>query len=340
MDVSRDSRRIQRQKGLDLITFQARLGTEEQCREALFRHRWPQGFRCPACQAVHCWKLARPLLKCTGCGRETSLTAGTLFHSTKLPLSTWFLGIYLLTQTKTGMSALEMKRHLGVNIKTASLLQHKLMEALRRHESGTRLKGIVELESGTIGIRHGSPSAGKRPGPRLSCLMAIQKTARAGVHRICIDPVPSFRKEVLKNWAAHRLDGNTQVLVRQTKVSCGIEAAGFPLKRVLPNPPRTGRAVPFHWTTILRHNLVSALRGVRHLANTEYQARYLALFQFRLNNRYDLSRIQDEAIRVAAQAVPAPRPQLMGVENHGHSLKRPFPWQPPTPPGHFDWQPT
>lgn len=86
------------------------------------RARWPQGFVCPRCGgSAHCVLLGqgRPLFQCHACRRQTSLTAGTLFGSTKLPLSTWFLAIYFISQAKTGMSALQLKRHNGVSYPAA-----------------------------------------------------------------------------------------------------------------------------------------------------------------------------------------------------------------------------
>ena len=98
--------RVQFQKGYSLMQFMDEYGTEEKCREALFRWRWPNGFVCPRCsQTVHCRVQSRGLYQCSGCRHQVSLTAGTILASTKLPLRTWFLAMYLMTQTKNGISA-------------------------------------------------------------------------------------------------------------------------------------------------------------------------------------------------------------------------------------------
>jgi hypothetical protein len=84
--------------------------------------RWPEGFRCPGCDgAAHCVITVnlRPLFQCNACRRQTSITAGTMFAGTKLPLTTWFLAIYFISQARTGLSALALKRHLGVSYPTA-----------------------------------------------------------------------------------------------------------------------------------------------------------------------------------------------------------------------------
>ena len=111
---------IQFQKGYSLTQFVDEYGTEEQCTEALFRSRWPNGFVCPKCVHTEHWRLqSRALYQCRGCRHQVSLTAGTILDSTKLLLRTWFLAMYLMTQTKNGISALELSRQLGVSYDTA-----------------------------------------------------------------------------------------------------------------------------------------------------------------------------------------------------------------------------
>ena len=98
--------RVQFQKGYSLVQFMDEYGTEEKCTQALFRWRWPNGFVCPRCEHTGHWRhQSRALYQCRSCRHQVSLTAGTILASTKLPLRTWFLAMYLLTQTKNGISA-------------------------------------------------------------------------------------------------------------------------------------------------------------------------------------------------------------------------------------------
>ena len=106
--------KVQFQKGVSLNDFIKQYGTEDQCFDALYAWRWPKGFQCPACGHDKCCQLTiRKLQQCNRCNRQTSLTAGTIFESTKLPLTLWFQGIYLITQDKKGISAMKLHRHLG-----------------------------------------------------------------------------------------------------------------------------------------------------------------------------------------------------------------------------------
>jgi transposase-like protein len=110
--------RVQFQPGLSMPEFTKLYGTEAQCEAALVQSRWPTGFSCPACgHGGHCLLPSRPRMtfQCNACHRQTSLIAGTLFQGSNLPLTMWFLAIYLVSQAKTGLSALALKRYLGAN---------------------------------------------------------------------------------------------------------------------------------------------------------------------------------------------------------------------------------
>jgi transposase-like protein len=114
--------RIQFQPGMSTPEFIAQYGTEEQCAAALELARWPDGFRCPRCGSATHGVIQGERAKrfqCKACRHQTSLTAGTVMEATKLPLTTWFLAIYLPSQAKTGLSAMALMRQLGVRYPTA-----------------------------------------------------------------------------------------------------------------------------------------------------------------------------------------------------------------------------
>jgi hypothetical protein len=130
--------RIQIQAGLSLPEFCKLFGTEALCYAALENARWRDGFHCPGCGgAAHCvlHSSGNKVFQCNVCRHQTSLIAGTIFQSTKLPLTTWFLAIYLVSHAKTGLSALALKRQLGVSYATAWLIHHKLMQAMTEREA-------------------------------------------------------------------------------------------------------------------------------------------------------------------------------------------------------------
>jgi transposase-like protein len=152
--------RVQFQKGLSEARFAELYGSEDRCREAVFGWRWPHGFVCPRCGGQHhCVIKTRALYQCTSCRHQTSVIAGTIFASTKVPLRTWFRAMYQLTQSKGGISSLELGRRLGVTQNTAWKLKHKLMHVMMERDAGKRLTGRVEMDDAYLG---GERSGGKR----------------------------------------------------------------------------------------------------------------------------------------------------------------------------------
>ena len=108
--------KVQLQKGLSLPEFLMSYGTEEDCRNRLSQMRWPQGFTCPKFGCNHYYTVTtRNLYKCSNCKHQCSLISGTVFEASKLPLTTWFLAIYFITQSKDGLSTLHLRRLLGVS---------------------------------------------------------------------------------------------------------------------------------------------------------------------------------------------------------------------------------
>ncbi len=156
--------RVQFQAGLSLPAFLKRYGNEQQCEQALEISRWPQGFVCPRCAATAHSRFQRhgtTYWQCTACYRQTSLRSGTVMDNSKLPLRTWLLGMYLLGQSKTNLSALELMRHLGVSYPTAWRMKHKLMQAMTQREANRKLGGIVQLDDAYLGGERNGGKAGR-----------------------------------------------------------------------------------------------------------------------------------------------------------------------------------
>jgi transposase-like protein len=147
-----------RVSGLSEAEFWQRFGTEEACRAALFQLRWGKGWACPGCgHGGYAELKGRAVYQCNRCKRQVGLTAGTVFHWTKLPLTTWFLAIYHLSQSKGGMSSVELARRLGTRQPTAWLMKHKLMAAMQARDAGKpKLAGRIEVDDAYLG--------GQRPG--------------------------------------------------------------------------------------------------------------------------------------------------------------------------------
>ena len=162
--------KVQFQKGLSEAEFDELYGTEERCHAELARLRWPEGFECPDCGVQgHCVvkRGARLLFQCNACRKQTSVKAGTIFASSKLPLRLWFKAMYLVTQSKKGISSIELGRRLGVTQTTAWTMKHKLAQVMIERNGAKRLNGNVQMDDAYIGGersgKYGRGAAGKTP---------------------------------------------------------------------------------------------------------------------------------------------------------------------------------
>jgi len=169
--------KVQFQKGMSLPDFMKLYGTEEQCFNALFELRWPAGFVCSECGCKKSCQLStRKLQQCNRCHHQTSITAGTIFEATKLPLATWFLGIYFVTQEKKGISSLQLMRCLGVSYKAAWRMKQKLMQVMMERDEDKPLSGFIELDDAYLGgERSGKP--GRGAANKTPFVAAVQTTA-------------------------------------------------------------------------------------------------------------------------------------------------------------------
>jgi ribosomal protein L37AE/L43A len=120
---------------LDEAAFRATYGTEERCRAAVEELRWPEGFACPVCGGREGTRLStRPKIQCASCRHQTSSTAGTIFASTKLPLTRWFLAIRLIATAAEGITSVELGRRLGIKQTNAWALKRKLLRAMEHDD--------------------------------------------------------------------------------------------------------------------------------------------------------------------------------------------------------------
>ena len=140
-------------EAIDLCELVERFGDDQQCRNYLEHLRWPHGIRCPKCDGERVSSiLKRDQYNCDNesCGHQFSVTAGTIFHDTHLPLTKWFLAVYLLCQSKKGMSAHQLHRMLRVHYRTAWYLCHRIRHAVEQ-VSDPKLDGTCEVDETYVG---------------------------------------------------------------------------------------------------------------------------------------------------------------------------------------------
>src|SRR5690349_15265892 len=162
----------------DMPSFLAQFGTDEQCREYLFKARWPGGFRCAVCGHGDAYALKTKIVyECVACRKQHSLLAGTIFEQTKTGLSRWFLAIHLVTSSKGGIAATELRRQLGLgSYGTAWSWLHKSRKAMVRPDRRP-LAGRVEADE-TSAARGPASAAGAPPARPWSAGRSRQAAAR------------------------------------------------------------------------------------------------------------------------------------------------------------------
>ena len=141
-------------KARSLAEFQQFFPDEAHCAAFLFERRWPDGFVCPGCGARRATALRSRAytFECLDCGRQSSITAGTAMHRSKLPLTTWFWAAHLMATHSNGMSARQFQDQLGLTYKTAWLLTQKLRRSMV-NPSREPLEGVVEVDQTEIPFR-------------------------------------------------------------------------------------------------------------------------------------------------------------------------------------------
>lgn len=171
------------------------------------RQRWPEGFQCPRCGGPsRGYMLGRRVHECAGCGYQCSVTAGTIFHKTRTPLTSWFWAIYRMSHDKKGISALQLSKEIGVNYETAWLMQHKIRKAMGDRDRGYTLSGLVEVDEGYVGgEEHGEARKGRGAKSKSVVAVAVEHRAEGQPGRT---PVPGVAAlSVLPNAGSKSLDG-------------------------------------------------------------------------------------------------------------------------------------
>jgi transposase-like protein len=131
---------------MNLVELIKDFADESKCRAYIEKLRWPNGIECPRCESVKVYRIVkRDQLLCSSCEYQFSVTVDGIFHDTHLPLWKWFLATYLLTESRKGMSANQMKRMLNVSYKTAWYLCHRIRAAMLE-VAPPKLGGTVEID--------------------------------------------------------------------------------------------------------------------------------------------------------------------------------------------------
>ena len=303
------SQQIQFQQGMSIAQFLAIFGTEAQCVEAVKASRWPSGCYCLRCDSTaHCvvGHGARRLFQCNGCRHQTWLTSGCLIEHTKLPLTTWFLAIYLLSQAKTGLSALALKRQIGVSYPTAWLLHQKINSAMAKQDSIQRLSGAVQLDDAYLGGERAGSKPGRGSENKVPFVAAVSLNKHGHPIYLKLNLVRGFTLNSISNWAKASLEPQTRVTSDGLGCFAAVVGAGCLHQPIVVGALKPRDLPQFKWVNTVLGNLKTTLAGAFHSLNyRKYAQRYLSAFAYRFNRRFDLRGLVAHLIVDVVRGKPA-----------------------------------
>jgi transposase-like protein len=303
---------IQFQKGMSLGEFQARFGSDEQCRQAVLRWRWPEGFRCPKCGGRdHAVVGQRRLYLCHGCRWQTSLTAGTIFAHSLLPLTKWFQAMWLLTQSKNSIATLELARQIGVKWDSAWLMRQKLSCVMAEAEATRRLDGRIEIDDAVLGGEKSEHDGGKRgrAGPnKVPFVIAVETTDDDRPRLLLLQVVAGHDGKAVAAMAKAHLEPTARVVSDGLGCFRAVTQAGCSHAPIVAwREPQQPEKIPaLRWVNTVLGNLTTAIVGTHKSIRRHYVFRTLAQFQFRFNGRCDLPALFVRLATGAASALPKP----------------------------------
>jgi hypothetical protein len=270
-----------------LVAFLRRFPDDRGCAEYLFRKRWPNGFVCPECGGIKGWELGtkRFTWECAACGRQTSVTAGTVMHRSRVAPRTWFLAAHLMATHSNGLSALQMQAQLGLgSYKTAWLLCHKLRRAMVDPDREP-LAGVVEVDETSISFRTKDDpvdgSSGRSHVGKLLIAGAVELTQDGRAGRIRLACIEDFSATTLTGFVGCSVERGATV------VSDGW--SGYQSLKDYTHDPKVVGSMAAHVLLPWIHRVFSNLKrwgtGVLHGFRKAHLDRYLQEFVFRWNRR-------------------------------------------------------
>lgn len=297
-----------------LPDFQRLFPDEEACRTYLYTARFPEGFVCPSCDRIgepYRFKNHPNMLRCRACRRNTQLTAGTVMQNSKMPISTWFWGAFLVTSLTPGISALQFQKMLGINrYETAFNMLHKLRAAMVRpgrdciggewpvEVDETFVGGATQgegrgrhnktLVAGAVEVRLRRKAPGADPN-----LPSGQRPQHRGGHgrgviagRLRLQVIPNRRQETLELFVRDYVEPGTEVRTDGWSSYESLGKLGFQHEAVPLRGDHAKADQHLPMIHIVFGNLDTWLLGTHHGVSPKHLQAYLSEFVFRFNRRF------------------------------------------------------
>jgi hypothetical protein len=254
----------------------------------------------------------------TAAYHQTSLVSGTIFEQTKLPLTTWFLAIHLITQAKTGLSALALMRQTGVSYNTAWSMKHKIMQVMKERDDSKPLSGTIQLDDVYWGGERRGGKRGRGSANKVPFIAAVSLNEEGHPIAMNMNVVKGFRLTEISRWAKQHLQPNCVVISDGLPCFSAVTAAGCShISIVTGGGPQSVTKEEFTWVNTMIGNVKNAITGTYHAINPKHLPRYLAEFCYRHNRRFQLEDLLPRFAYVAVRTPPMPGRLLKLAEAYG-----------------------
>ncbi len=277
----------------NLVNLIQRYSDEDKCRSYLEALKWQEGVKCPRCgssKVSHIVK--RNQYDCDECRYQFSVTAGTIFHDSHLPLWKWFLAVYLMTESKKGISANQLKRSLAVSYKTAWYLCHRIRKAIEEAKVKPQLTGTVEVDETYVGGKYDKRRK-KGPWEKQAVVGLLQ---RDGTFEARTIRTPS--KKVLTGIVRDRVNKDATVMTDELRAYKSLnkthnhESVNHSEEEWVRGDVHTN-GVESAWSLFKR-----SIVGSYHQISTKHMDKYLDEFEWRFNGRDNPYLFRDTLIRL------------------------------------------
>lgn len=294
---------------VQLLDFQTRFPHERSCRDYLVKMRWPEEARiCPAgCKAKMYLMKTKGKFRCQKCRADVSVTAGTIFHKSHLPLCKWFWAIFLMATSKKGVSMLYLQRQLGIKTyRAAWLMGHKIRHAMLNRNMLYPLRGTVQADEIFIGGKR-SKAARKALGTnKTSFLIGVEEGAKAQPRFVTFEELKNiYDEQILAAIEKHVKKGSK---IKSDGSGAYKKAAkkGYAHERSVYSHDPQKTAEHLKWVNMLTSNLKRFLLSTYHGVFPKYRKAYLAEFAYRFNRRYWPNQSFDRLLYACIHAEPKP----------------------------------
>lgn len=290
------------QKESSFFEWQKRFGTERACEKYLFKYRWGNGFICPKCGHDHsCYLTTRKAMQCARCRHQVSLTAGTLFHSTNLPLTKWFWAIFLVVSDKGGISALRLSKLLDVSWPTASSMLRKIRIAMGHRDSLYRLTDLIEVDDALVGGKHPGKRGRGAEGKTSVLIGCENRGEKAGF--LAMKVVDAVNGSTVKDFASSYLVPGSNVRSDALRALNSLGKSQDHNPKVTP-PEQASTWLP--WVHTVTGNLKRFLLGTFHGVTGKYLQEYLNEFCYRFNRRRWEAQLPNRLLSLCVEHAPNP----------------------------------